>query len=507
MKNKNLPSPCLKGGVIDGLERAERESMNTTIGSIQRCPGTVGWGLMVFLLAAATGFAQDNQDNQANHQLPKLRHYTIQNQAQESSASSDFGEADKNSLRDYLSDYLASALKQSGWKKPRVKLAGKYEMFVGGYWNKQRGKENSYGEIRFRPKATINLTDDLLLYLEGDFRQDSRGFAHGYINNKTESGYRWAADIREGYIEYIRNQFRFRVGKQIFDWSVTDLVSPSDNLNPRDWTHLIEWEKVGVPAIDIRMGYDHFLEFVYIPYFTPSKLPRGRWERLEMENYEVEGGGGQYAIRAGTTFKGFDLTASFFDGFSYNPAVRVDVPKVGFDSAGMPPMSTPHFHPRYYRERVWAATLAKEIYQGYMLRTEVGYFDQEIGNNFFQYVIGVDREWNDVFRPTDNLYLLLQHAGDTSSEFERVGDFRRGLSDSVILKAKYAFDDRERWALGLEAVYSLENSGSYVKPSVAYKKDNMTIEAGVAIMSGAKETFFGGYGRNDYGYLQVSWEF
>ncbi|MFA4872180.1 MAG: hypothetical protein WC610_03965 [Patescibacteria group bacterium] len=454
-----------------------------------------------FLLAAATGFAQDNQDNWANHRLPKLRHYLIQNQAPESSAPPDSGEADKNNLRNYFSDYLVSAL-----KKPKVKLAGKYEMFVGGYWHKQRGKENSYGEIRFRPKATINFTDNLLLYLEGDFRQDSRGFAHGYINNKTESDYRWAVGIREGYLEYIRNRFRLRVGKQIFDWSVTDLVSPSDNLNPRDWTHLVEWEKIGVPAIDVRMGYDHFLEFVYVPYFTPSKLPQGRWEQLAMENYEVDGGG-QYAIRAGTTFKGFDLTASFFDGFSYNPAVKTDAAKVGFDSAGMPIMPMPHFHPLYYRERVWAATLTKEIYQGYTMRTEVGYFDQEIGNNFFQYVVGVDREWNNVFRPTDNLYLLFQYAGDTSSKSERVGDIRRSLSNGVMLKAKYAFDDSERWALGLEAVYNLENSSSYVKPSVAYKKNNMTIEAGVAIMSGAKETFFGGYGRNDYGYLKVSWEF
>jgi hypothetical protein len=131
-----------------------------------------------------------------------------------------------------------------------------------------------------------------LLYVEGDIRQDTAGLAHGYINDFTEhTGERWAVNVREGYGELNEKWLRVRTGKQIYDWSVTNTISPSDNISPRDWTDIIRSERIGVPSLDVRLGYDSYVQFVYIPLFSPSKLPvaGSRWERCLLPGLVNEG--------------------------------------------------------------------------------------------------------------------------------------------------------------------------------------------------------------------------
>ena len=106
--------------------------------------------------------------------------------------------------------------------------------------------------------------------------------------------------VRELYGQYESDSVKFSLGKQVFDWSVTDTVSPTDSLNPRDWTDIIEWERIGVPAASVTVGNDTYLQFV-AAMFSVSRLPEESWTGdLPVEMDEEGRGAPQLALRSAT---------------------------------------------------------------------------------------------------------------------------------------------------------------------------------------------------------------
>ncbi|TAN42312.1 MAG: hypothetical protein EPN22_12830 [Nitrospirae bacterium] len=388
-----------------------------------------------------------------------------------------------------------------------IKLGGSLDTYGAGYFQRSGGL---YGEARFKPKLTSTMSENSLLYLEGDLRLDTADYSQGVINGLTDrKKERSVVGIKEAYAELDQKWLRLRAGKQIFDWSVTDTVSPADNLNPRDWTDVIRWERMGVPSASLRLGYDNYLEFVYVPLFTPSRLPSAgsRWERdmpqglKYVEQEVVSRNHGQFGARGIVIWNGFDLGASYFHGYGYSPSVKI---------ASVSAIETV-LTPVYYREDVYTASVAKGI-SGFNIRAEAGYFRQDKRDDFVQHVTGVDKEWNNVFDGTGSLYMLIQYANeikvqkDNPTKFDII-DFRRGLNNAILGKIKYNFDDKESWALKLEGSYNLGAHDNYIEPALVWKKGNVTAETGVGIISGQPDTFWGGYSRNDRVFTKVAWKF
>ncbi|MCF6147672.1 MAG: hypothetical protein E3K37_03335 [Candidatus Kuenenia sp.] len=393
-----------------------------------------------------------------------------------------------------------------------VKVGGTIESFSTVYSREATDSKEGqlFTEIRLLPTLTWFCADKYLFYLEGDIRQDTAGFAHGYINDFTENtGERLTVTLREGYWELNEKWLRIRAGKQVYDWSVTDAISPSDNISPRDWTDIIRSERIGVPSLDVRLGYDSYIQIVYIPLFSPSKLPvaGSRWERslppglVNEEQERVSSDSGQFAVRAGHTWNGFDLGVSFFKGYGYSPSFKLEA--VSTTETGLVPV--------YRSEEVFAASLAKEI-SGYTLRSEIGYFNQDKDDDFVQGVVGIDREWVDIFQYTDSLYILLQYAnevktqGDNPVGFETI-DFRRIFNNAIFGKVAYSFDDSNTRQVKLTGVYNISDRDSYIEPAVNWNKFNFNIEAGVNVMSGHRDTFFGGYSQNDRFFVTMTYQF
>ncbi|PIT93502.1 hypothetical protein COU00_04045 [Candidatus Falkowbacteria bacterium CG10_big_fil_rev_8_21_14_0_10_43_11] len=383
------------------------------------------------------------------------------------------------------------------------KFSGELRIFSAAYLDDRTGAEDLFGEIRFLPAVAWQTDYDWFLYIQGDFRLDSENYASGVFDGVEDDG-RWIGNLRQAYAEYTEDLFKLRVGKQIFDWSTTDTISPSDNINPRDWVDVAEWERIGVPAIDLRYGDATFWEFVYIPWSTPSKLPAGRWE-YDLPPGLVSGGidgpendYDQFALRAGTNVSGWDLGASYYHGYSYNPSVSFQPPNA--------------INTEYIREDVVAVSAVGEIGGGVMLRAEAGYFNQHGNNDFVQFVIGADRFWNDVFRTTDELYLLVQYTDEVETKNDnpaafRIYDFRRAFRRSFMARAQYSFDDTRQWTLKLEGSYNCEDDDSYIQPSVAFRRNNLEIEAGIGFASGPKNTFWGEWRENDRIFIQCTYHF
>lgn len=393
-----------------------------------------------------------------------------------------------------------------------VKVGGAVESFSAAYSREASDSKEGqlFTEIRILPTLTWLYADKYLFYLEGDIRQDTAGLAHGYINDFTEhTGGRWAVNVREGYGELNEKWLRIRTGKQIYDWSVTDTISPSDNISPRDWTDIIRSERIGVPSLDVRLGYDSYVQFVYMPLFSPSKLPvaGSRWERslhqglVNEEQETISSDSGQFAVRAGHVWNGFDLGVSFFTGYGYSPSFKLET--VSVTETGLVPV--------YRREEVFAASLAKEL-SGCTLRSEVGYFNQDKEDDFVQGVVGIDREWGSIFKSVDSLYTLLQYTNEVKTQdadpvgFETI-DFRRIFNNAILGKVIYSLDDSNTWKAKLTGVYNLSDRDSYFEPAVTWSKRNFNIEAGVDVMSGTRDTFFGGYSQNDRFFITMTYKF
>ncbi len=390
------------------------------------------------------------------------------------------------------------------------KFSGKLETFGAGYFERSPSKENAFGEARLLPKINWTPNENWRLILEGDFRVDTNDIALGFIDRQTEKDHRWFIDVRESYLEYKDNNLRIRTGKQIFEWSVTDTVSPSDNLNPRDWLDFVKVrDKIGVPSTSLKFGNDTFIETVFVPWLTNSRLPSGtqRWSKELTANidylpakdymdYEP-----QFGTRIGTNINGFDLGASYYEGFSYSPHYQL-----------LPTSSTTaRLRPIHHSEKVIATTMAKSL-GVYNLRSEVGYFEQKTSDNFLQVVVGVDREWTDVWNETDSLYVLLQSSKSfiTKDHNSVAGtyDFRRVLDDAIMCKIKYTPSDSSTWSWGAEGSYNFAKHDWFIEPNVA-KKFGSSVSAKLAMdfMGGPDSSFFGGYNNNNRATVVVTWFF
>jgi hypothetical protein len=292
---------------------------------------------------------------------------------------------------------------------------------------------------------------------------------------------------------------RLRAGKQIFDWSVTDTVSPSDNISPRDLSDPLEWERLGAPAVDLRLGRDSFVEVVYLPLFTSSRLPTGRWAPVLPPNVtlgeaETDRSDWQAAARMGTVLEGCDIGLSAYKGKSYSPGFEVR-------QEGSQVKAIPVFQD----EAVYSLSGAKEI-AGYTMRVEIGYFDQDGADDFVQYVVGLDREWGQVFNPRDAFYILVQYANEILVQSDEANpggnlDFRRIFDNALLYTVRYSFS--EHVMVKVRGSRGFSKGDSFLEPSLGWQQGAWELNAGLDLLSGPPETFFGGYSHNDRGFLRL----
>lgn len=385
-----------------------------------------------------------------------------------------------------------------------TQFGGSVEVFGASYTEHRDGTEDFYGEIHVKPKLTLIPNESFLVYLSADVRQDTAGYTQGLVNNIPDLDDRRAMiELREGYLEYTPPGVRLRVGNQLFDWSVTDTVSPTDNLSFRDWTDILHWERRPIPAVDLRLGTDSYLEATIIPFFVPSRLALSgtRWERDLLPGFGY--GTSEYpdttdpqvALRGGTTWNNIDLGASIFHGYSYSPFWRPEITS-----------SAIALHPIYLEETVSSISVATEV-AGFNARVEAGLFEQERADDFMQFVVGLDREFGNLVRPSDSFYVLVQYADESVLHHETpygvtTFDMRRILTRCLMGKMHYSIDGSREWSLKLEGVYNLDQHDTYVQPAIVWRKDSLEVETGVDLLMGGADTFFGGYGMNDRLYVK-----
>ncbi len=89
-------------------------------------------------------------------------------------------------------------------------------------------------------------------------------------------------EIREANFElydFLVKNLDITIGRQRIAWGTADGINPTDNLNPYDLSDIWDFgNHLGSDALDLRYYIKDFkIEGVFLPYFTPARMPFGDW--------------------------------------------------------------------------------------------------------------------------------------------------------------------------------------------------------------------------------------
>jgi hypothetical protein len=381
------------------------------------------------------------------------------------------------------------------------------ELSVNSYmYDEHQDYKQGYGEAELLLPITLTFPEhpSWSIVAEPRIRFDSESLAAGTDHPHKRD--RSIVGVEEAYIEYLQGKWEIRAGYQIADWSVTDTVSPSDNMNPLDLSLIPEWERRSVPMATIRYGYNTYAEVAVKPFFSPTILPEYRWKKetpgVSSTESREEENDPQVGVRVGTTWKRTDLQLSFYHGYANNPYGKmVERTLRGIEA-----------QPRFSEEDVVSLGVVRDLPIWRLLgRLDAGYFHQDHGDNFLQYVVGAEKNWQNVASPGDRIFTLLQFCGEEvtneNEEVMELTDFRRIFKNSLIGKAHYQFGRGSPWKIKLRGSYNLEEGDSFLEPVLQWEKGQWKAETGFQIVSGPKDTFWGQYGDNDCAFLKLTFKF
>ncbi len=372
--------------------------------------------------------------------------------------------------------------------------------FYGGEKNSlEKGNiKDYYWESEVIIPARLSVENWKLL-LEPKVLVDSEGISQGGENPRDSQ--RAIVGVREAYLTFLQDKLKVCAGYQIADWSITDMVSPSDNLNPLDLTLIPDWKRRSVPLVTARYGYDTYLEVAYKPFFSPSFLPRYKWEKEETGIKFLEQKGeedkAQFAFRIGGILWSMDWQLSYYKGYTYSPYGEVE---------NLPALLSktkirPEIRPRYSEQQVGSIGLTADTVAGILIRTEGGYFSQDHGDNFYQYVVAMGKNWQNTFGFGDKFSFLLQFCDEKLVEKDKkivpLMDFRRIFKDSFLVKSHYCFGRGSHWKVKIRGSYNLKDHDSFWEPALKWEGNHFSYEFGVQIVDGPEESFWGKYRNND----------
>ena len=378
-----------------------------------------------------------------------------------------------------------------------IQINRKLETSVFAYKNKEDHKK-WYGQAKLLVPIEVTWSDHPSFRLVADpqLQVDSEGIASG-VRSVVDERERKIVDAREVFMEYIKNKWEFSLGWQIKDWSITDTVSPSDNLNPLDLAIIPEWERKPAPMASLRYGYDNFVEIAVKPFFTSPILPEFRWRSPRTPGVNIlspkeEEDRFDFGVRVGGLAYRTDWQVTFYSGYADNPYGEI----MGSSAPGI------KVKPRYSREQVASLGIVRNLPLLNVLgRGEIGYFHQDKGDNFIQYVVGAEKYWQNLIGAGDELFALLQFSAedvtDKDSDIIRLSDFRRIFDDAFIGKVHYQFGQNSPWKLKLRGSWNIEDEDSFVEPAVEYKRRKWKLEVGTWLVTGPDDSFWGQYDRND----------
>ena len=307
----------------------------------------------------------------------------------------------------------------------KLKIGGFIELDHFNYFKQDEDKINS------RNQVILELIADKKISSNWDFHSDVE------LRGDQADADRNRIFIREAYVDYFSKKFDIRMGNQIITWGTADAINPTNNINPIDYSDLLDTdgERRGVFSVNTKYYFSNFtLQGIWVPIYNSSILPKqnSRWFP-ELDNHVLLPNGtsiplsyvfdstklptnglssSQFAFKLATVANGWDLSASYYYGFDDLPSYKK---QINFDPTYT--SATVTVLPEIHKLQVYGFDFSKAIGK-YGLRGEASYFRTEdpegkidyIDDAFFWYVAGIDRNFSNVVGD-NNLFVLVQWVG------------------------------------------------------------------------------------------------
>jgi hypothetical protein len=348
--------------------------------------------------------------------------------------------------------------------------------------------------------------------------------------------------LREGYISQDINfgggidSINFRAGRIIYTWGNADELKPVDILNPQDYTFLlfkpIEERKLGVWSADATVYFtqDIFLEGVTIEEFEPDEVENSRIFNIDsaetaqlnvtnsiqpdMNNLAKP----HYALRAGAELFGADVHAIWYDGYDYEPAFMSQL-----TSNPLLPVASTVYYPEI---QMIGLDFQRALFSGISVRGEAGYFikgktfalkdtnspnpaDNPFlyslvtgGNGFVEkHLVDVTAGFDVANLFVEKLYMNAEYNGEIMAD--HTGDIQQDEAEHTILATiDYPFFD-DKITPKLRCLYNINDNAFAAGAEAAFKiSAPYSITAGVWIIDGKKNSYYGEFSDNDLMYLE-----
>ncbi|MBN8220617.1 MAG: hypothetical protein J0L53_06810 [Spirochaetes bacterium] len=309
-------------------------------------------------------------------------------------------------------------------------------------------------------------------YLE--FRANPRGIVDVYDANRRRF---LPQDI---YADFVTSKFELRAGYQVFSWKTVESVAHSDILNQTDPSlDFFDAPKVGEPALRSRIIFGdenpHTLEFYYLPYFTPAKLPiaGNRFDFSgalpsttafgqtitpnviydpDLNRYETPYNRWrpQGAIRYQKQIFGkVDTSVYYFNGYKrfpqlYPVAATAFTPVPG---VSIPTQYAQAYNPIHQAGLTWQGTIDALLVKG-----DVAYIqyvnDTKAQNGvdtvrpYAQYTVGAEYTFNSLFVDSQDLGVIVEMLGDSDTGRNATElDIFRPFQNHVFAGLRYTFNN------------------------------------------------------------------
>lgn len=389
------------------------------------------------------------------------------------------------------------------------------------YFETPNDPRNFGDEAILHVEWTRRLTDWAKFNIMGEARQDDRRFTRGIRTRIPDNLlHRRMIDVKEGTLKLNFPWIDLSLGKQFFAWGTADAYSPTDNMNAYDYLDVIDREKLpaysaaaSVPAGPVN------ITFIVIPFFTPSRDPlaESRWTPSPTPiggvGSTVPGGAivqqrlvpnrdtnnMQYAVRIKTTVAGWDLSASYFDGFEYVPVVKLDPRSTGT-------IFTPVYRHMQVPGFDFSTTFDKFEFHG---ETAFKFEDRDIKDSRFQGSIGLNYTWDDLgVKWLENILFVVEHNREkfVSSQnpgFIVDGNFINAFRNAVSGRVQFKFNEETQFTVTDTTDFSKE-SNYFIQFKVNHKfTDDLHVETGFDNFAGVRDSFWGKWRDNDRFFLFV----
>jgi hypothetical protein len=332
--------------------------------------------------------------------------------------------------------------------RPDVKMKGHVEVGYRGFLiDRGRGLKDDNLDLLGEADFSYDLTRALRLRLHPRVAIDPLEQAR----NRYEP--------YDAYLEYTTDSWSLLGGQLIESWAAVEMFSPVDLLNRRDLErNFYDPEKLGELMARLRLFLPEgggirqpTLSLYVLPLFRHTPLPtnhdRFRFDITgdnigDLTNKVVEpsfdvGFAGRLTATAGSA----DLALLYYGGPGHIPSFAMD-----------PSSLAPRLIPLYYRTDAVGAS-AQWVLGPWVLKGETVYtftsssglpkrFKAAVPDNYFQYVLGVDRTFTDVLGKNE-VTVSLEYSGENNPGETSLTGLRPFKSD-VFLGTRWQLHDQRR---------------------------------------------------------------